>query len=257
MSIQVVKKKIFFGILIILALFYLVNCNKEGILLNENSSIENATKELDVLRKTIDFSNLSLNEAQKKLMDLYTADFPKDIVTIKGHEEKDKVIDWIVQNYSRKTKDGKTIDGGGQFFYFKKGTKERFTGKIIYSMLYNYSEEYIKDGKKVIYIQDSGENSFSLQAYGDNFNEISYSFEREHNVNKDYLKANGITVDSYGACPVLTIKEKVNNVTIKKTYYYYDANTKKPVTKYEEFLPENFEYLKNTEMVMYEENNRK
>ena len=36
-----------------------------------------------------------------------------------------------------------------------------------------------------------------------------------------------------------------------------DLNKITDFKQYEEFLPENFEYLKNTEMVMYEENNRK
>ena len=45
------------------------------------------------------------------------------------------------------------------------------------------------------------------------------------------------------------INERVNNIIVKSTYYYYDSNTKKSITKYEQILTENLEYLKNTKMV--------
>jgi len=38
--------------------------------------------------------------------------------------------------------------------------------------------------------------------------------------------------------------------------YYYGRNTKNPIIKYKEFLPKNFEYLKNTKIMVYEQNNK-
>jgi hypothetical protein len=61
-------------------------------------------------------------------------------------------MDLDVQHYYRKTKDGKVSGRGTKTTYFKKGTKEGFTVKVMYDFI-GHTDEYIKDGVVVIYIQ--------------------------------------------------------------------------------------------------------
>ena len=269
MNIQTIKKKMYFLVLIVLALFCLVNCSKDSDSqggensLNESVSNENTSKELEALKKPIDLSALTFNEAQQKVIDIHIADFPKDIEVVEGKNVIDEKLDSVIQHYRYKTKDGETTNGGFEEIYFKKGTKEGFTGKIIHSDFYtsSYIEEYVKDGIAVLRISygngekyrgdallmgggiekyPGSENSLRILDYldvsDDKENEISYDF-------------NGITLDDYGRCPILVITEEMNGIVIKHTYYYYDFNTGKLVTKYEEILPENLEFAKTSEII--------
>ena len=71
MNIQKIQKKGFFLIFTILALFCLVNCGKDNDSpIEENNSKEsisneNTSKELEALKKPIDLSALTFNEAIK------------------------------------------------------------------------------------------------------------------------------------------------------------------------------------------------
>ena len=160
MNIQKIKKKGFFLILTILALFCLVNCGKdkdspvEENNSKESISNENTSKELEALKKPIDLSALTFNEAQQKLIDIHIADFPKNTEVVEGKNAIDEKLDSVIQHYYRKTKNGESTGGGFKEIYFKKGTKEGFTGKIIHSDFYtsSYIEEYIKDGVAVLRI---------------------------------------------------------------------------------------------------------
>ena len=278
MKIQTIKKKIYFLIFIILALFCLVNCGKDsdsqGGENNSNESIsnENTSKELEALKKPIDLSALTFNEAQQKLIDIHIADFPKDTEVVEGKNAIDEKLDSVIQHYYRKTKNGESTGGGFKETYFKKGTKEGFTGKIIHSDFYtsSYIEEYIKDGVAVLRISygngekyrgdallmgggiekyPGSENSLKILDYldvsDDKKNQISYDFNSDI-INEKYAKENGITLDDYGRCP---ITERMNGIVIKNTYYYYDFNTGKLVTKYEEILSENLEFAKTSEII--------
>ena len=284
MKIQTIKKKIYFLIFIILALFCLVNCGKDsdsqGGENNSNESIsnENTSKELEALKKPIDLSALTFNEAQQKLIDIHIADFPKDTEVVEGKNAIDEKLDSVIQHYYRKTKNGESTGGGFKETYFKKGTKEGFTGKIIHSDFYtsSYIEEYIKDGVAVLRISygngekyrgdallmgggiekyPGSENSLKILDYldvsDDKKNQISYDFNSDF-INEKYAKENGITLDDYGRCPILVITERMNGIVIKNTYYYYDFNTGKLVTKYEEILSENLEFAKTSE-IMYKD----
>ena len=246
-----IKKRMYFLVLIILALFCLVNCSKDS---NSSESGENIFKESEALKKPIDFSTLTFNEAQQKLIDIYTSDFPKDMEIIKGYE----AIDRKVQHYHRKTKDGEIIGKSGtKATYLKKGTKEVFTGKVMHNFI-GHSDEYIKDGVAVLNIRYGNGTHFGfdncldllseLDVNDDKLNQVSYSFQITR-INENYAKENGITLNEDGECPSLNISEKVNDIVVKITYYFYDLNSKKYITKYEEILTENLEYLKNTEMV--------
>jgi len=281
MKIQTIKKKIYFLIFIILALFCLVNCGKDsdsqGGENNSNESIsnENTSKELEALKKPIDLSALTFNEAQQKLIDIHIADFPKDTEVVEGKNAIDEKLDSVIQHYYRKTKNGESTGGGFKETYFKKGTKEGFTGKIIHSDFYtsSYIEEYIKDGVAVLRISygngekyrgdallmgggiekyPGSENSLKILDYldvsDDKKNQISYDFNSDF-INEKYAKENGITLDDYGRCPILVITERMNGIVIKNTYYYYDFNTGKLVTKYEEILSENLEFAKTSEII--------
>ena len=281
MKIQTIKKKICFLIFIILALFCLVNCGKDsdsqGGENNSNESIsnENTSKELEALKKPIDLSALTFNEAQQKLIDIHIADFPKDTEVVEGKNAIDEKLDSVIQHYYRKTKNGESTGGGFKETYFKKGTKEGFTGKIIHSDFYtsSYIEEYIKDGVAVLRISygngekyrgdallmgggiekyPGSENSLKILDYldvsDDKKNQISYDFNSDF-INEKYAKENGITLDDYGRCPILVITERMNGIVIKNTYYYYDFNTGKLVTKYEEILSENLEFAKTSEII--------
>ena len=281
MNIQTIKKKMYFLVLIVLALFCLVNCGKDsdsqGGENNSNESIsnENTSKELEALKKPIDLSALTFNEAQQKLIDIHIADFPKDTEVVEGKNAIDEKLDSVIQHYYRKTKNGESTGGGFKETYFKKGTKEGFTGKIIHSDFYtsSYIEEYIKDGVAVLRISygngekyrgdallmgggiekyPGSENSLRILDYldvsDDKENEISYDFNSDF-INEKYAKENGITLDDYGRCPILVITERMNGIVIKNTYYYYDFNTGKLVTKYEEILSENLEFAKTSEII--------
>ena len=284
MNIQKIKKKGFFLILTILALFCLVNCGKDNDSpIEENNSKEsisneNTSKELEALKKPIDLSALTFNEAQQKLIDIHIADFPKDTEVVEGKNAIDEKLDSVIQHYYRKTKNGESTGGGFKETYFKKGTKEGFTGKIIHSDFYtsSYIEEYIKDGVAVLRISygngekyrgdallmgggiekyPGSENSLKILDYldvsDDKKNQISYDFNSDF-INEKYAKENGITLDDYGRCPILVITERMNGIVIKNTYYYYDFNTGKLVTKYEEILSENLEFAKTSE-IMYKD----
>lgn len=281
MKIQTIKKKISFLVITILALFCLVNCGKDsdsqGGENNSNESIsnENTSKELEVLKKPIDLSALTFNEAQQKLIDIHIADFPKDTEVVEGKNAIDEKLDSVIQHYYRKTKNGESTGGGFKETYFKRGTKEGFTGKIIHSDFYtsSYIEEYIKDGVAVLRISygngekyrgdallmgggiekyPGSENSLKILDYldvsDDKKNQISYDFNSDF-INEKYAKENGITLDDYGRCPILVITERMNGIVIKNTYYYYDFNTGKLVTKYEEILSENLEFAKTSEII--------
>ena len=281
MKIQTIKKKIYFLIFIILALFCLVNCGKDsdsqGGENNSNESIsnENTSKELEALKKPIDLSALTFNEAQQKLIDIHIADFPKDTEVVEGKNAIDETLDSVIHHYYRKTKNGESTGGGFKETYFQKGTKEGFTGKIIHSDFYtsSYIEEYIKDGVAVLRISygngekyrgdallmgggiekyPGSENSLKILDYldvsDDKKNQISYDFNSDF-INEKYAKENGITLDDYGRCPILVITERMNGIVIKNTYYYYDFNTGKLVTKYEEILSENLEFAKTSEII--------
>ena len=281
MNIQKIKKKGFFLILTILALFCLVNCGKDNDSpVEENNSKEsisneNTSKELEALKKPIDLSALTFNEAQQKLIDIHIADFPKDTEVVEGKNAIDEKLDSVIQHYYRKTKNGESTGGGFKETYFKKGTKEGFTGKIIHSDFYtsSYIEEYIKDGVAVLRISygngekyrgdallmgggiekyPGSENSLKILDYldvsDDKKNQISYDFNSDF-INEKYAKENGITLDDYGRCPILVITERMNGIVIKNTYYYYDFNTGKLVTKYEEILSENLEFAKTSEII--------
>lgn len=281
MKIQTIKKKISFLVITILALFCLVNCGKDsdsqGGENNSNESIsnENTSKELEALKKPIDLSALTFNEAQQKLIDIHIADFPKDTEVVEGKNAIDEKLDSVIQHYYRKTKNGESTGGGFKETYFKRGTKEGFTGKIIHSDFYtsSYIEEYIKDGVAVLRISygngekyrgdallmgggiekyPGSENSLKILDYldvsDDKKNQISYDFNSDF-INEKYAKENGITLDDYGRCPILVITERMNGIVIKNTYYYYDFNTGKLVTKYEEILSENLEFAKTSEII--------
>ena len=270
MNIQTIKKKMYFLVLIVLALFCLVNCSKDSDSqggensLNESVSNENTSKELEALKKPIDLSALTFNEAQQKVIDIHIADFPKDIEVVEGKNVIDEKLDSVIQRYRYKTKDGEITNGGFEEIYLKKGTKEGFTGKIIHSDFYtsSYIEEYVKDGVAVLRISygngekyrgdallmgggiekyPGSENSLRILDYldvsDDKENEISYDFNSDF-INEKYAKENGITLDDYGRCPILVITEEMNGIVIKHTYYYYDFNTGQLVTKYEEILHE-------------------
>lgn len=281
MKIQTIKNKISFLVITILALFCLVNCGKDsdsqGGENNSNESIsnENTSKELEALKKPIDLSALTFNEAQQKLIDIHIADFPKDTEVVEGKNAIDEKLDSVIQHYYRKTKNGESTGGGFKETYFKRGTKEGFTGKIIHSDFYtsSYIEEYIKDGVAVLRISygngekyrgdallmgggiekyPGSENSLKILDYldvsDDKKNQISYDFNSDF-INEKYAKENGITLDDYGRCPILVITERMNGIVIKNTYYYYDFNTGKLVTKYEEILSENLEFAKTSEII--------
>lgn len=261
-----IKKKIYFLILIISALFCLVNCSKDKDSQGrENNSNESTFKELEKLKKPIDFTSLTFNEAQQKLIDIYIADFPKDIEAIEWKKSGDETLDRVAKRYYYKAKDGKESGGSFKEIYFKKGTKESFTGKIIYKDFYTSShiEEYIKDGEEVLGISygngekySGSENSLklldSLDVCDNKQNQISYDFQSDF-INEKYAKENGITLDDYGRCLILVITERMNGILIKHIYYYYDFNTGKPVTKYEETFPENLEFAKTSKIIYYEE----
>ena len=231
MNIQKIKKKGFFLILTILALFCLVNCGKDNDSpIEENNSKEsisneNTSKELEALKKPIDLSALTFNEAQQKLIDIHIADFPKDTEVVEGKNAIDEKLDSVIQHYYRKTKNGESTGGGFKEIYFKKGTKEGFTGKIIHSDFYtsSYIEEYIKDGVAVLRISygngekyrgdallmgggiekyPGSENSLKILDYlnvsDDKENQISYDFKSDF-INENYAKENGITLDEYDA----------------------------------------------------------
>ena len=281
MNIQTIKKKMYFLVLIVLALFCLVNCSKDSDSqggensLNESVSNENTSKELEALKKPIDLSALTFNEAQQKVIDIHIADFPKDIEVVEGKNVIDEKLDSVIQRYRYKTKDGEITNGGFEEIYLKKGTKEGFTGKIIHSDFYtsSYIEEYVKDGVAVLRISygngekyrgdallmgggiekyPGSENSLKILDYldvsDDKKNQISYDFNSDF-INEKYAKENGITLDDYGRCPILVITERMNGIVIKNTYYYYDFNTGKLVTKYEEILSENLEFAKTSEII--------
>ena len=281
MNIQKIKKKGFFLILTILALFCLVNCGKDNDSpVEENNSKEsisneNTSKELEALKKPIDLSALTFNEAQQKLIDIHIADFPKDTEVVEGKNAIDEKLDSVIQHYYRKTKNGESTGGGFKETYFKKGTKEGFTGKIIHNDFYtsSYIEEYIKDGVAVLRISygngekyrgdallmgggiekyPGSENSLKILDYlnvsDDKKNQISYDFKSDF-INENYAKENGITLDDHKQCPILVITEEMNGIVIKNTYYYYDFSTGKFVTKYEEILPENLEFAKTSEII--------
>lgn len=281
MNIQKNKKKGFFLILTILALFCLVNCGKDNDSpIEENNSKEsisneNTSKELEALKKPIDLSALTFNEAQQKLIDIHIADFPKDTEVVEGKNAIDEKLDSVIQHYYRKTKNGESTGGGFKEIYFKKGTKEGFTAKIIHSDFYtsSYIEEYIKDGVAVLRISygngekyrgdallmgggiekyPGSENSLKILDYlnvsDDKENQISYDFKSDF-INENYAKENGITLDDHKQCPILVITKKMNGIVIKNTYYYYDFSTGKFVTKYEEILPENLEFAKTSEII--------
>ena len=281
MNIQKIKKKGFFLIFTILALFCLVNCGKDNDSpIEENNSKEsisneNTSKELEALKKPIDLSALTFNEAQQKLIDIHIADFPKDTEVVEGKNAIDEKLDSVIQHYYRKTKNGESTGGGFKETYFKRGTKEGFTGKIIHSDFYtsSYIEEYIKDGVAVLRISygngekyrgdallmgggiekyPGSENSLKILDYlnvsDDKENQISYDFKSDF-INENYAKENGITLDDHKQCPILVITKKMNGIVIKNTYYYYDFSTGKFVTKYEEILPENLEFAKTSEII--------
>lgn len=281
MNIQKIKKKGFFLIFTILALFCLVNCGKDNDSpIEENNSKEsisneNTSKELEALKKPIDLSALTFNEAQQKLIDIHIADFPKDTEVVEGKNAIDEKLDSVIQHYYRKTKNGESTGGGFKEIYFKKRTKEGFTGKIIHSDFYtsSYIEEYIKDGVAVLRISygngekyrgdallmgggiekyPGSENSLKILDYlnvsDDKENQISYDFKSDF-INENYAKENGITLDDHKQCPILVITKKMNGIVIKNTYYYYDFSTGKFVTKYEEILPENLEFAKTSEII--------
>ena len=281
MNIQTIKKKMYFLVLIVLALFCLVNCSKDSDSqggensLNESVSNENTSKELEALKKPIDLSALTFNEAQQKLIDIHIADFPKDIEVVEGKNVIDEKLDSVIQRYRYKTKDGEITNGGFEEIYLKKGTKEGFTGKIIHSDFYtsSYIEEYVKDGVAVLRISygngekyrgdallmgggiekyPGSENSLKILDYlnvsDDKKNQISYDFKSDF-INENYAKENGITLDDHKQCPILVITEEMNGIVIKNTYYYYDFSTGKFVTKYEEILPENLEFAKTSEII--------
>ena len=281
MNIQKIKKKGFFLIFTILALFCLVNCGKDNDSpIEENNSKEsisneNTSKELEALKKPIDLSALTFNEAQQKLIDIHIADFPKNTEVVEGKNVIDEKLDSVIQHYYRKTKNGESTGGGFKEIYFKKGTKEGFTGKIIHSDFYtsSYIEEYIKDGVAVLRISygngekyrgdallmgggiekyPGSENSLKILDYlnvsDDKKNQISYDFKSDF-INENYAKENGITLDDHKQCPILVITEEMNGIVIKNTYYYYDFSTGKFVTKYEEILPENLEFAKTSEII--------
>ena len=281
MNIQTIKKKMYFLVLIVLALFCLVNCGKDSDSqggensLNESVSNENTSKELEALKKPIDLSALTFNEAQQKVIDIHIADFPKDIEVVEGKNVIDEKLDSVIQCYRYKTKDGEITNGGFKEIYFKKGTKEGFTGKIIHSDFYtsSYIEEYVKDGIAVLRISygngekyrgdallmgggiekyPGSENSLKILDYlnvsDDKKNQISYDFKSDF-INENYAKENGITLDDHKQCPILVITEEMNGIVIKNTYYYYDFSTGKFVTKYEEILPENLEFAKTSEII--------
>ena len=281
MNIQTIKKKMYFLVLIVLALFCLVNCGKDSDSqggensLNESVSNENTSKELEALKKPIDLSALTFNEAQQKVIDIHIADFPKDIEVVEGKNVIDEKLDSVIQRYRYKTKDGEITNGGFKEIYFKKGTKEGFTGKIIHSDFYtsSYIEEYVKDGIAVLRISygngekyrgdallmgggiekyPGSENSLKILDYlnvsDDKKNQISYDFKSDF-INENYAKENGITLDDHKQCPILVITEEMNGIVIKNTYYYYDFSTGKFVTKYEEILPENLEFAKTSEII--------
>ena len=264
MNIQKIQKKGFFLIFTILALFCLVNCGKDNDSpIEENNSKEsisneNTSKELEALKKPIDLSALTFNEAQQKLIDIHIADFPKDTEVVEGKNAIDEKLDSVIQHYYRKTKNGESTGGGFKEIYFKKGTKEGFTGKIIHSDFYtsSYIEEYIKDGVAVLRISygngekyrgdallmgggiekyPGSENSLKILDYlnvsDDKKNQISYDFKSDF-INENYAKENGITLDDHKQCPILVITEEMNGIVIKNTYYYYDFSTGKFVTKY-------------------------
>ena len=112
MNIQKIQKKGFFLIFTILALFCLVNCGKDNDSpIEENNSKEsisneNTSKELEALKKPIDLSALTFNEAQQKLIDIHIADFPKDTEVVEGKNAIDEKLDSVIQHYYRKTKNG-------------------------------------------------------------------------------------------------------------------------------------------------------
>ena len=99
MNIQKIKKKGFFLIFTILALFCLVNCGKDNDSpIEENNSKEsisneNTSKELEALKKPIDLSALTFNEAQQKLIDIHIADFPKDTEVVEGKNAIDEKME--------------------------------------------------------------------------------------------------------------------------------------------------------------------
>mgnify|MGYP000854196957 FL=1 len=230
------------------------------------------------MKKPIDLSALTFNEAQQKLIDIHIADFPKDTEVVEGKNAIDEKLDSVIQHYYRKTKNGESTGGGFKEIYLKKGTKEGFTGKIIHSDFYtsSYIEEYIKDGVAVLRISygngekyrgdallmgggiekyPGSENSLKILDYlnvsDDKENQISYDFKSDF-INENYAKENGITLDDHKQCPILVITKKMNGIVIKNTYYYYDFSTGKFVTKYEEILPENLEFAK-TSKIMYKD----
>ena len=124
MNIQKIKKKGFFLIFTILALFCLVNCGKDNDSpIEENNSKEsisneNTSKELEALKKPIDLSALTFNEAQQKLIDIHIADFPKDTEVVEGKNAIDEKLDSVIQHYYRKTKNGESTGGGFKEIYF-------------------------------------------------------------------------------------------------------------------------------------------
>ena len=121
MNIQKIKKKVFFLILTILALFCLVNCGKD----------DDTIEELKGLKKSINFTKLTFNEAQEKLAKTYIPDFPKDEEILKNTSfEADRAI----ERYSIETGQGTKLSDNN--FYFKKGSKIPFTGTLIYPRLY-------------------------------------------------------------------------------------------------------------------------
>lgn len=273
MNIQKIKKKVFFLILIILALFCLVNCGKD----------DDTIEELKGLKKSINFTKLTFNEAQEKLAKTYIPDFPKDEEILKNTSfEADRAI----ERYSIETGQGTKLSDNN--FYFKKGSKIPFTGTLIYPRLYstdeqiamtedyiknrryeiiqgvkdgyvaNSGEAYIKDGRKVLSISyDSGKEYFNnencLRLLGrvvvadDNGNEVHYRFLKNF-VDTNYAKEKGIPFE-YDQCPQLRIAETVNGILVKHTYYFYDLNTGKFIAKYEEDLSGNLELAKTAKIV--------
>ena len=277
MKIQTIKNKISFLVITILALFCLVNCDK-----SEDNSIE----ELKGLKKSIDFTKLNFNEAQEKLVKTYVPDFPKDSETIKSnsfgaYEELYKAI----ERCSLETRQG--IQLSDNILYFKKNTKKPFTGIFIYPRLYSTDEQvtmtenymknkrdeiiqgvkegyivnskefYIKDGREILSISyDSGKKYFNnenclrlldyIKVADDKGNEVYYSFKKDF-VNTDYAKEQGIPLE-YDQCPQLRVTETVNGIIVKITYYYYNLETGKFITKYEEGLPEDLELARTAKV---------
>ena len=272
MNIQKIKKKVFFLILTILALFCLVNCGKD----------DDTIEELKGLKKSINFTKLTFNEAQEKLAKTYIPDFPKDEEILKNTSfEADRAI----ERYSIETGQGTKLSDNN--FYFKKGSKIPFTGTLIYPRLYSTDEQvtmtenymknkrdeiiqgvkegyivnskefYIKDGREILSISyDSGKKYFNnenclrlldyIKIADDKGNEVYYSFKKAF-VNTDYAKEQGIPLE-YDQCPQLRVTETVNGIIVKITYYYYNLETGKFITKYEEGLPEDLELARTAKV---------